>query len=80
MIQHCATSAPALIEKGYWNNSHTKFQLEDVADCVSFIYPEFDFMYNQNSDRGAYSPSPTPQPRRDVLPERGHMDPTAGWV
>jgi len=30
---------------GYWNGSHAKIQLEDVTDCLSYIFPMFDFVY-----------------------------------
>ena len=30
---------------GYWNGSHAKIQLEDVADCLSYIFPMFDFVF-----------------------------------
>ena len=33
------------IKEGYWNHTHTKLQLEDISDYISFIFPEFDFLY-----------------------------------
>ena len=30
---------------GYWNGSHAKLQLEDVTDCLSYIFPSFDFVF-----------------------------------
>ena len=30
---------------GYWNNSHMKIQLEDVCDCLSVIFPSFEFVF-----------------------------------
>ena len=37
--------------QGYWSNSRTKLQLEDVFDCLSVLYPEFDFivLFDQSS-------------------------------
>ena len=29
----------------YWNGSHSKMQLEDVVDCLSHIFPNFDFVF-----------------------------------
>ena len=29
---------------GYWNNSHSKIQLEDAMDCLSVLFPNFDFV------------------------------------
>ena len=36
---------------GYWNGSHSKIQLEDVVDCLSHIFPHFDFcfLFDQSS-------------------------------
>ena len=31
--------------EGYWTSSHVKLQLEDVVDCLTIIYPNFDFIF-----------------------------------
>ena len=37
--------------QGYWTSCHAKLQLEDVVDCLTHIYPDFDFLflYDQSS-------------------------------
>ena len=32
-------------KEGYLNHAHTKLQLKDVSDCISYIFPEFDILY-----------------------------------
>jgi hypothetical protein len=29
---------------GYWNSNHMAIQLEDVADCLKVLYPEYDYV------------------------------------
>ena len=31
--------------EGYWNSLPDKLQLEDVHDCLTVLYPAFDFMF-----------------------------------
>ena len=36
---------------GYWTSSHAKLQLEDCVDCLTILFPEYDFLflYDQSS-------------------------------
>ena len=38
--------------EGYWTSSHAKLQLWDVFDCLTNIYPNFDFMFLCNQSSG----------------------------
>jgi len=31
-------------DDGYWNSMHMALQLEDVADCLRVLYPDFEFL------------------------------------
>ncbi len=31
--------------EGYWNSYHMSLQLEDVVDCILFLYPSFNFVF-----------------------------------
>ena len=37
---------------GYWTNSHLKIQLEDLYDCLSVIFPNFDFLIMLDQSSG----------------------------
>ena len=56
---------------GYWNNSYSNIQLEDVIDCLSILFPNFDylFLHDQSSENI--------QVREDVLVV-SNMDVTYG--
>ena len=56
LIKNCTkktllTDDPSLLffesganKEGYWTNLHVKLQLEDIFDCLTVIFPEFDFI------------------------------------
>ena len=46
------TSSPFVIEfsdganeQGYWNYERMVTQLEDCIDCLTVLYPEYDFLF-----------------------------------
>lgn len=42
---------PGITKQGYWTNIHAKLQLEDVTDCLIYVFPYFEFviLFDQSS-------------------------------
>lgn len=38
--------------EGYWYSLYAKLQPEDVMDCLTIIYPEFDFSFLDDQSSG----------------------------
>jgi len=37
---------------GYWNYDHMVVQIEDCIDCLKYLYPQFDFVFELDHSSG----------------------------